>query len=409
MSPPRRTMSLNAFLMATGHHVAGWRHPDAQADGGLDFEHYRQLALTAERGCFDALFLSDTLAMLPGSREALSRMSRTEHFEPLTLLGALAAVTRRIGLVATVTTSYNSVDSVAAGFASLEALSGGRSGWNLVTSSNAEEAFNFGRQAHFEHAQRYGLAREFLARVRARWTQRGLAPVQVLAGASRAGCQLAAAHAEVVFTAQPELAGAQRFYRELKGLLPHYGRHADQLKIMPGVLPIVADSAAEAEALYQQLQDLVQPEVGLSLLADIAGGADLSACDLDGPLPELPATQSGVSRRELLIGVARREGLSIRQLYLRMAAARGHLVLVGEPRQIADRLEQWFVEEAADGFNVMPPYLPGGLERFVDKVVPELQRRGLFRRAYQGRTLRDHLGLSRPDYLVSEEVHSAHG
>lgn len=206
--------------------------------------------------------------------------------------------------------------------------------------------------------------------------------MQVLAGTSRTGCEFAAAHAEVVFTAQPELVGAQQFYRELKGLLPRYGRHSEQLKIMPGVLPIVADSAAEAQALYEQLQALVQPEVGLSLLADIAGGADLSACDLDGPLPELPATNSGVSRRDLLISVARREGLSIRQLYLRMAVARGHLVIVGEPRQIADRLEQWFIEEAVDGFNVMPPYLPGGLDRFVDKVVPELQRRRLFRRAY---------------------------
>lgn len=405
----RGMMSLNAFLMATGHHVAGWRHPGAQADGGLDFEHYRRLAQTAERGCFDALFLSDTLAMLPGSLDALSRMSRTEHFEPLTLLAGLAAVTERIGLVATVTTSYNSVDTVARAFTSLERLSGGRSGWNLVTSSNAEEAFNFGREAHFEHGRRYVLARGFLDRVRSRWAASGVAPVQVLAGASKAGCELAAAHAEMVFTAQPELAGAQQFYRELKGLMPRYGRDPQQLKIMPGVLPIVADSAGEAEALFEQLQALVQPEVGLSLLADIAGGTDLSACPLDGPLPDLPATNSGVSRRDLLISVARREGLSIRQLYLRMAAARGHLVVVGDAVQVADRLEQWFVEGAADGFNVMPPYLPGGLDGFVDKVVPELQRRGLFRREYQGRTLRDHLGLSRPVHIDLQEVRAAHG
>ncbi|WP_177431565.1 LLM class flavin-dependent oxidoreductase [Pseudomonas huaxiensis] len=405
----RGMMSLNAFVMATGHHVAGWRHPDAQANGGLDIEHYQHLALTAERGCFDALFLSDTLAMLPGNLDALSRMARTEHFEPLTLLASLAAVTERIGLVATVTTSYNSVDTVARSFASLEALSGGRGGWNLVTSSNAEEAFNFGRQTHFEHARRYGLAREFLGKVREHWKARNVSPVQVLAGASKAGCELAAAHAEMVFTAQPELAGAQQFYRELKALLPRYGRHAGQLKIMPGLLPVVADSQADAEALYQQLQTLVQPQVGLSLLADIAGGSDLSVYPLDGPLPELPATNSGVSRRDLLISVARRENLSIRQLYLRMAAARGHLVVVGTPSTIADCMEQWFSEDAADGFNIMPPFLPGGLERFVDSVVPELQRRGLFRRAYQGRTLRDHLGLSRPTYLDPEEALTAHG
>lgn len=402
-------LSLNAFLMATGHHVAGWRHPAARADGGLDFEHYRQLAQTAERGCFDAIFLSDTLAMLPGSHAALSRMSRTEHFEPLTLLAGLAAVTERIGLVATVTTSYNSVDSVARAFTSLEHLSGGRAGWNLVTSSNAEEAFNFGRDSHFEHARRYVLARGFLERVRTRWAENGVAPVQVLAGASPAGCELAAAHAEMVFTAQPELAGAKQFYRQLKGLLPRYGRQAQQMKIMPGVLPIVAESDAEAQALFERLQDLVQPEVGLSLLADIAGGTDLSGYPLDGPLPALPATQSGGSRRDLLIAVARREGLSIRQLYLRMAAARGHLVVVGDARRVADCLEQWFVEGAADGFNVMPPYLPGGLDAFVELVVPELQRRGLFRRAYEGRTLRDHLGLCRPVHSLSDEVRTAHG
>lgn len=405
----QRMMSLNAFLMATGHHIAGWRHPGAQADGGLNFAHYQQLARTAERGCFDALFLSDTLAMLPGSLETLSRMSRTEHFEPLTLLAALAAVTERIGLVATVTTSYNQVETLAQSFTSLQALSGQRSGWNLVTSSNANEAFNFGRDGHFEHARRYELAYRFLADVQQRWGSAGVAPVQVLAGASREGCELAAAHAEVVFTAQPELAGAKRFYRELKALLPKYGRSAGQVKIMPGVMPIVADTADEAQALFDQLQGLVQPEVGLSLLADIAGGTDLSAFPLDGPLPELPATESGVSRRDLLIRVAREEGLSIRQLYLRMAAARGHLVLVGDARQIADTLEQWFVEGAADGFNVMPPFLPGSLDAFVDKVVPELQRRGLFRRAYQGRTLRDHLGLPRPDYFAPQETLGAHG
>ena len=405
----QRMMSLNAFLMATGHHIAGWRHPGAQADGGLNFAHYQQLARTAERGCFDALFLSDTLAMLPGSLETLSRMSRTEHFEPLTLLAALAAVTERIGLVATVTTSYNQVETLAQSFTSLQALSGQRSGWNLVTSSNANEAFNFGRDGHFEHARRYELAYRFLADVQQRWASAGVAPVQVLAGASREGCELAAAHAEVVFTAQPELAGAKRFYRELKALLPKYGRSAGQVKIMPGVMPIVADTADEAQALFDQLQGLVQPEVGLSLLADIAGGTDLSAFPLDGPLPELPATESGVSRRDLLIRVAREEGLSIRQLYLRMAAARGHLVLVGDALQIADTLEQWFVEGAADGFNVMPPFLSGSLDAFVDKVVPELQRRGLFRRAYQGRTLRDHLGLPRPDYFAPQEALGAHG
>jgi len=392
--------------MATGHHIAGWRHPQAQADGGLDLAHYQQLAQTAERGCFDAIFLSDTLAMLPGQLDALSRMSRTEHFEPLTLLSALAAVTRHIGLVATVTSSYNTADSVARSFASLERLSGGRSGWNLVTSSNAQEAPNFGRERHFEHAQRYERADAFLTQVREQWNEWGVSPVQVLAGASDAGRELAAAHAEVVFTAQSTVESARVFYRDLKGRLAGHGRHADSLKIMPGIMPIVGSSRAEAEDNYQQLQALVQPQVGLSLLSDIAGGTDLSAYPLDGPLPDLQQTQSGVSRQHLLVDVARREGLSIRQLYLRMAAARGHRVVIGTAVDIADQLQDWFTTEAADGFNIMPPYLSGGLDAFVDSVIPELQRRGLFRRHYAGRTLREHLGLKHAPQLQEHTAYA---
>ena len=393
MKNPPRQMSLNAFLMATGHHIAGWRHPEAQANGGLDLAHYQHLARTAERGCFDAIFLSDTLAMLPGRLDALSRMARTEHFEPLTLLSALSAVTRHIGLVATVTTSYNDAHSVARSFASLERLSGGRSGWNLVTSSNAGEAFNFGRERHFDHAHRYQLAETFIKQVREYWREWGLSPVQVLAGASETGRELAAARAEVVFTAQPTAESARVFYRDLKDRMGRYDRDVHSLKVMPGIMPIIGSSRSEAEDNYQRLQALVQPEVGLSLLSDIAGGTDLSTFALDGPLPELHDTQSGVSRQHLLIEVARREGLSIRQLYLRMAPARGHRVIIGTAADVADELEDWFATAAADGFNVMPPYLPGGLDAFVDGVIPELQRRGLFRRHYTGHTLRDHLGL----------------
>ncbi|WP_225614714.1 LLM class flavin-dependent oxidoreductase [Pseudomonas sp. PDM18] len=393
MTAPRQ-MALGAFLMATGHHLAGWRHPRAHAAGGLDVAHYQALARTAERGCFDAIFLSDTLAMLPGKLDALSRMARTEHFEPLTLLAHLAVSTRHIGLVATVTSSYNDAANVADTFATLESLSGGRSGWNLVTSSNAEEAGNFGRDRHFDHACRYRMAEEFLQRVRERWAARGVAPVQVLAGASEAGRELAAQRAEVLFTAQPELAGAQAFFRDIKQRAARHGRDPDALKVMPGVLPILGASRAEADERRAQLQELVQPVVGLSLLSDVAGGFDLSRLPLDGPLPELPPTESGVSRQHLLLELARREGLSIRQLYQRIADARGHRVVAGTAVDIADQLQEWFESGAADGFNIMPPYLPGGLDDFVAQVVPQLQHRGLFRRRYSGRTLRDHLGLA---------------
>jgi len=393
MNRPPRHMSLNAFLMATGHHIAGWRHPQAQADAGLQLDHYRHLAATAERGGMDAIFLSDTLAMLPGRQDALSRMSRTEHFEPLTLLAALSSVTSHIGLIATATTSYNSVEGVAESFASLERLSGQRSGCNLVTSSNAMEALNFNRDQHYDHADRYRYAVHFLREVRQHWAEQGVDPVQVFAGASQSGQAFAAAHAEVLFTAQSTVEGARSFYANVKKRMLQVGRTPEQLKIMPGVMPIVGATQAEADARLRQLQDLVDPQVGLSLLSDIAGGHDLSQYPLDGPLPDLPHTQSGVSRRHLLLDVARSEGLSIRQLYLRMAPARGHWVVVGTAESIADQLQYWFLTSAADGFNIMPPSLPTGLDDFVDGVIPELRRRALVREHYTGRTLREHLGL----------------
>src|SRR5690606_10846888 len=387
-------MSLGAFLMATGHHLAGWRHPDAQADGGLNLAHYQQLARTAERGLFDAIFLSDTLAMLPGKPDVLSRLSRTEHFEPLTLLSALSASTTHIGLVATATTSYNQPEDVAASFLSLERLSRGRSGWNLVTSRNAEESHNFGRHHHFAHADRYRHAANFHRQVQANWREAGVKPVVVLAGASVAGCELAARIADIAFTAQPTLADARQFYQQLKQRVVQQRREPDSLKIMPGIFPIVGHSQAEAEDIHAQLSQLVSPEAGLGLLADALGDVDLSGYPLDGPIPELPPTNSGLSRQELLVRIAQRDNLSIRQLYQRIADARGHAVVVGTAAQVADHLEEWFLNGAADGFNVMPPYLPDGLDRFVDLVIPELQRRGLFRTAYQGNTLRGHLGLN---------------
>ncbi|WP_337057771.1 LLM class flavin-dependent oxidoreductase [Pseudomonas sp. USHLN015] len=406
MSRANQQLALNAFLMPTGHHVAGWRHPQARADGGSSIDHYLALARKAEQGGFDAIFLSDTLAMLPGSSDELSRMARTEHFEPLTLLAALAANTRRIGLIATVTTSYNRAADVAASFASLQAISGGRCGWNLVTSSNAREAFNFGREQHYSHAERYRLAEDFHAQVTGFLPAQGIYPVQVLAGDSEAGRVFAARHAEVLFTAQPMLDGARAFYRDVKGRLAQHGRHADSLKVMPGILPVIGRSRAEAEDHHGLLQSLVQPQVGLSLLSDVAGGTDLSAYPLDGPLPVLPLTESGRSRQQLLVTVARAENLSIRQLYQRIAMSRGHLAVVGTAIDIADTLEHWFQQFAADGFNVMPPWLPGGLDDFVDTVIPELQRRGLYRRHYTGKTLREHLGLEGCTTRQQEPVHA---
>lgn len=432
-----RTLSLGAFLMATGHHVAAWRHPDVPADGGLDFRLYKRLTQVAEAAKFDAVFVADSVAA--PTADIASRMARSDHFEPLTLLSALAAVTERIGLVATVTTSYNEPYHVARKFASLDHLSGGRSGWNLVTSDAAAEALNFNRQEHFGHTERYARAREFHEVVTGLWDSweddaftRDKAsgqyydpaklhvlnhegehfrvqgplnvarspqgrPVIVQAGSSETGRELAAQTAEVVFTAQTSLAAARDFYSDLKGRLGKFGRTPDELKIMPGVFVVVGQSQSEAQEKFEEFQELVEPQVGVALLSRMLGNFDLSAYPLDGPLPELPLTDSGQRSRQLLLTeLAGRENLTLAQLGRRIAGGRGHYSLIGTPAQIADELQAWFEDGAADGFNVLVPHLPGGLEDVANFVVPELQRRGLFRRDYSGSTLRDHLGLKRP-------------
>ncbi|WP_122501421.1 LLM class flavin-dependent oxidoreductase [Pseudomonas viridiflava] len=437
MSTTARQMKLGAFLMATGHHVAAWRHPDVPADAGLDFKHYRHLAQVAEAAKFDALFVADSVAAATG--DIASRMARSDHFEPLTLLSALSAVTDHIGLIATATTTYNEPYHVARKFASLDHLSGGRAGWNLVTSDAAAEAQNFGRSEHVGHAERYSRAREFHQVVTGLWNSwaddaftRDKAsgqyydparvqvlnhqgehfsvkgplnvarspqgqPVVVQAGSSEVGRDLAAQTAEVVFTAQTSLASAQAFYAYIKGRLAAYGRSADSLKIMPGVLIVVAESEVLAREKFESFQDLVEPEVGVALLGRMLGNFDLSGYPLDGPLPELPLTDSGQrSRQKLLTELAEREHLNLAQLGRRIAGGRGHYSLIGTPEQVADELQRWFEQGAADGFNVLVPHLPGGLEDVARLLVPELQRRGLFRTEYEGTTLRENLGLQRP-------------
>ncbi|ELP95892.1 LLM class flavin-dependent oxidoreductase [Pseudomonas syringae] len=439
MSTTARQMKLGAFLMATGHHVAAWRHPNVPADAGLDFKHYRHVARVAEAAKFDALFVADSVAAATG--DIASRMARSDHFEPLTLLSALSAVTEHIGLIATATTTYNEPYHVARKFASLDHLSGGRAGWNLVTSDAAAEAQNFGRAEHVGHAERYSRAREFHQVVTGLWDSwaddaftRDKAsgeyydpgrlhvlnhqgehfsvkgplnvarspqgqPVVVQAGSSEVGRDLAAQTAEVVFTAQTSLASAQAFYADLKGRLSAYGRAVDSLKIMPGVFIVVAETEALAKAKFESFQELVEPQVGVALLGRMLGNFDLSGYPLDGPLPELPLTDSGQrSRQKLLTELADQENLTLAQLGRRIAGGRGHYSLIGTPEQIADELQRWFEQGAADGFNVLVPHLPGGLEDVARLLVPELQRRGLFRTEYEGTTLRENLGLQRPAY-----------
>jgi FMN-dependent oxidoreductase (nitrilotriacetate monooxygenase family) len=419
-----RQLSLTAFLMRYGHHVAAWRHPDTDLHAP-PFAVYRDVVRKAEAACLDAVFLADSVAL-----------TGAPSLEPLTLLAALAAVTERIGLIATATTTYNEPYTVARQFASLDSISNGRAGWNLVTSDNAAEAANFGRDRHVGHADRYARAREFHDVVNGLWhsweegafvndkaggtllddtrvrklhhrgEHFGVAgplnvppspqgrPVVVQAGSSEAGRELAAATAEVVFTAHPALDSAQAFYRDIKERAARHGRDPDSVRVTPGIFAVVGRTEEEAQQKFSALQALIEPRAGLALLGRMIGNFDLSGYPLDGPLPELPETQDGQrSRQQLLTALAQGENLSIRQLYERIAGGRGHLTVVGTAGQVADRMQQWFEQGAADGFNLMPPVLPGGLDDLLEHVVPELQRRGLFRTRYEGTTLRSHLGL----------------
>lgn len=438
MTKRKDQIKLGAFLLFTGHHVAAWRHKDASV--GVHFENYIELAQLAEVAKFDAIFFADGVGVRLKDIDAASRKAHSGvyPFEPITLLSALSAVTRNIGLIATASTSYSDPFNLARQFASLDHLSNGRAGWNLVTSSDPDAAFNFGHETHILHADRYARAEEFADVVLGLWdsweddafprdrasgvyfdkdklhvldhkgthfkvrgplntprTPQGH-PIVVQAGASEPGKELAARTAEAIFAAQITLDEAVGFYADVKGRMTKYGRHPDELKIMPGIFPVVAPTLAEAEDKFAQLQDLIQPVVGLNMLAGLAGGIDLSQYDIDGPIPEVPETNAGKSRQTLLLDLARRENLSIRQLYLRIAGARGHWQVVGTPQHIADQLEERFEARGADGFNVMAPIMPGGLKDFIDLVVPELRRRGLFRTEYEGATLRENLGLMRP-------------
>jgi alkanesulfonate monooxygenase SsuD/methylene tetrahydromethanopterin reductase-like flavin-dependent oxidoreductase (luciferase family) len=415
-----RQMKLGAFLWATGHHIAAWRHPKAHVTAGIDIDHYIRLARTAEAAKLDMIFCEDAAGLREANVQIASQTSRSIGFEPISLLAAIAVQTGRIGLVSTASTSYNEPYGLARTFASLDQLSGGRAGWNLVTSASHIEAANFGSTGLRPHADRYERAREFAHVVAGLWRgddDGGLnhdgesfsvkdaldlppspqgAPVMVQAGASEDGKDLAARTADVVFSAAQTFDEAKAFYDDVKRRLAAYGRQPDDVKIMPGVAPVVAATEAEARAKHEELQELIPDEVGVALLSSYLSIADLGRYPIDGPLPELPESEGMKSRQALVVEQSRRDGLSIRQLARHFAGARGHWRIVGTPAQIADELQARFEGGAADGFNVMPSWFPGELDAFCALVVPELQRRGLFRTDYEGRTLREHLGLKRP-------------
>ena len=437
MSSGQRQMKLGLFIRPCGHHIAGWRHPRTQADAGVNFQHFVDMAKTAERGLFDMLFSADTNSSWTAEGDGLNRQHYVAWIEPFSLLTALSTHTKNIGLVCTASTSFEQPYSIARKFASLDHISGGRAGWNVVTSGNETEALNFNQDAHAPKLERYKRGREFTDVVRALWDSwdedafrrdrdsgiffdwdkmhvldhKGTYfkvqgplnvarspqghPVIVQAGASEAGKELAAETAEVVFGASRELAQAKAFYADLKGRMPRFGRDPDELKILPGIIVTVAPTESEAQVKQEALQELIHPDVGVALLSKRMGH-DLTRLPLDEPLPELPRNDVIGTRSDMMLELARRDNLTLRQLYKIFAASRGHCAVVGSPRQVADLMERWVAERGCDGFNVLPPTFPDGLTDFVDLVVPELQRRGLFRTRYEGTTLRANLGLAKP-------------
>lgn len=439
MSSQTRQIHLGAFIMATGHHIAAWRHPDSDADAGHNIDHYRGLAQTAERGLFDLVFVADSPGGWDGARDAevRRRISTAAHFEPVTLWAALSQVTEHIGFVATASTTYEDPYLLARKFLSLDHISKGRAAWNVVTTA-ADVSRNFSIPGHPAHADRYERAEEFVDLVLDLWDsyeddalirdkQSGVfvdpdkvhrvnhkgkvfsvagplnvarspqgRPVVVQAGASEPGRELAARTTEAIFTASQTLADAQAFYADIKQRLPRYGRRPEGVVIMPGIFPVLGGTEAEARDNYELIQALVHPVIAWSILKQYYVGVDLSGYDLDDKAPPLPAhTENNQSRLKLVADLQAR-GLTLRELYLALATARGHRTVVGTPEQVADAIEEWFTNGAADGFNIMPPVLPKALTDFVDQVVPILQKRGLFRTAYEGTTLRDNLGLARP-------------
>lgn len=433
----RKKLHLGAFMRPATIHTGAWRYPGAWPDVNFNFDRLRHLAQKLEAGFFDAFFMADHLAFLNMPFKALQRSHTVTSFEPFTLLSALAVATSHIGLAATASTTFDQPYHIARRFASLDHISGGRAAWNIVTTSNPDAALNFGHKDQMEHGERYRRAREFFDVVTGLWdsfaddaiirdVESGIFfdpnkvhvldhhgeyldvrgplniarpiqgwPVIVQAGASEPGRQLAAETAELVFTSQPDLATAQKFYADVKGRMRIANRNRDHLKILPACLVVVGETVDEAKRKRALLDTFVHEDSGLGSLS-IALGCDASKFDLDGPLPEIPESNAGKTSRERAIRLAERENLTVRQLAQRIGGHTG-LSMVGTATTIADSMEEWLTQEGSDGFIIQFPFLPDGLYDVVDKVVPELQRRGIFRTAYEGRTLRENLGLPRPE------------
>ena len=434
----KRQLHLNLFIHSRGHHEASWRHSAASPLALTDIRYYQDLAQRAEAALFDSIFLADQLAL----GDDVAQAART-WLEPITVLAAVAVATNRIGMVATASTTYTEPFNLARQFGSLDHISNGRVAWNIVTSWLATAAGNFGGEGQLTHAERYARGEEYMTVVQALWDSwaedtvvddraTGVyaradrirpinhtgeyyqvtgplnmprcpqgRPVLVQAGSSDTGRRFAARHAEAVFTAHMEKATAQAFYADLKALVAAEGRAPNNVLILPGLSPMIAATEAEAQRLVREINELSDPEVGRKRLSGRFGGHDFSHLPLDRPLksedfPVPSSVEAARSRTEVILSLVRREKPTLRQLLASLAGARGHFTFAGTPEQVADLIEDWFTDGAADGFNIMPPVLPAMLDVFSAEVIPLLQQRGLFRTVYTGKTLREHYGLPWP-------------
>ncbi len=437
MPNANRKMSLGLSIANLGYHYAAWRHPRVPADGNMDFRHFVHCARLAERGKFDLIFLADSSAVRDLDNLAIAR--EMEHqlvkHEPIALLAAMSTVTSHVGLVPTASTTYNEPYNLTRMLATLDILSEGRAGWNMVTSFSLDEARNFGLKGTLDSDSRHARAAEFadvmrglfdsweddavprdkasglyydpsrmhvLNHVGRHFKVRG--PLDVprppqghipifTAGDSEQAQELAARSADGLYAGQPDLARARAYYASVKGRLAKYGRSHDELKIMPGIMPFVGRTMQEAQDKFDMMQALIEPKLGLGLLV-VNNFPDYTGYDIDGPIPDLPLAAGRKTHFTMaLLEEAKSKAATIRQLYERVSGGFWHMGVVGTPTTIADLMEEWFTTGAADGFNIQPPCIPVDAEDFVELVIPELQRRGLFRLDYETKTLREHLGL----------------
>jgi FMN-dependent oxidoreductase (nitrilotriacetate monooxygenase family) len=439
----KRQLRFGAFFSVPGCHPTGWRHPDANCETDMSFRLLADMARMAERGKLDCMFFQDSVA-IPGStavyggKSFREKSGRQAHIEPVSAIAAIGAITSRIGLISTCTTSYNEPYNVARRFLTIDHISGGRAGWNLVTSQAEDEAVNFGRDQHFEHGIRYDRASEFHDVVVGLWDSweddaflrdkksgqwfdydkmhilnhhgkyfnvRGPLnvarspqgrPVIAQAGSSDVGMELAARTADMVFTAQDTIPEGRAFREDMHVRMEKYGRHGpDEIRIFPGIMPIVGRTQAEAQEKYEELRALVDDNVGVAAVARLAGGVDIFSLNPDSPLPPLKPSNAARARQERIIAMGKR-GMTIREIGRVLAMSQTHRVVWGTPQSIADDLHEWLEAGAADGFNLLFAHYPKPLEEWVTMVIPELQRRGIFRSEYEGKTFRENLGVPRP-------------